>query len=93
MVYFVDDVNSSDETKVALVDRDGKEKPLPFPPTRYSEPRISPDGKQAAVVSDDEQDNGFLSVYELSQNHSPAPTHISECGSSRVDTRWPVPHF
>jgi dipeptidyl aminopeptidase/acylaminoacyl peptidase len=67
MVYFVDDVNSSDETKVALVDRDGKEKPLPFPPTRYSEPRISPDGKQAAVVSDDEQDNGFLSVYELSQ--------------------------
>jgi Tol biopolymer transport system component len=67
MVYFVGSVNSSDETKVALVARDGKEKPLPFPPTRYSEPRISPDGKQAAVVSDDEQGNGFLSVYELSQ--------------------------
>jgi serine/threonine protein kinase len=66
MVYFVGNV-ATDETKVALVGRDGKEKSLPLPTARYSEPRISPDGKQAAVVSDDDQNNPFLSVYELSQ--------------------------
>jgi len=67
MVYFVGNAFATDETKVALVGRDGKEKSLPLPAGRYSEPRISPDGKQAAVVSDDGQNNPFLSVYELSQ--------------------------
>src|SRR5262245_30349248 len=67
MVYFVGNAFAADETKVALVGRDGKEKSLPLPAARYSDPRISPDGKQAAVVSDDEQNNPFLSVYELSQ--------------------------
>jgi dipeptidyl aminopeptidase/acylaminoacyl peptidase len=67
MVYFAGNAFATDETKVALVGRDGKEKSLPLPAARYSEPRISPDGKQAAVVSDDDQNNPFLSVYELSQ--------------------------
>src|SRR5262245_11553537 len=67
MVYFVGNAFAADETKVALVGRDGKEKSLPLPAARYFEPRISPDGKQAAVVSEDEQNNPFLSVYELSQ--------------------------
>ena len=66
MVYFPGNTPARD-TKVALVDRDGKAKLLPLPAGRYSEPRISPDGRQAAVVSDDDQGNPFLSVYELSQ--------------------------
>jgi len=67
MVYFLSNTVASGETKVALITRDGKEKLLPFPPGRYQEPRISPDGKQAALVSEDEQGNPFLSVYDLSQ--------------------------
>ena len=67
MVYFLSTSVASGETKVALITRDGKEKLLPFPPGRYQEPRISPDGKQAALVSEDEQGNPFLSVYDLSQ--------------------------
>jgi eukaryotic-like serine/threonine-protein kinase len=63
MVYFP----PFQETKVALVDRDGKAKQLPLPAGRYYyEPRVSPDGKQAAVVSADDEGT-FVSVYELSQ--------------------------
>jgi len=65
MVYLPGNTPFQD-TKLALVDRDGKTKPLPLPSARYSEPRISPDGKQAAVLSDDDQ-GPFLSIYELSQ--------------------------
>ena len=50
---------------MALITRDGKEKLLPLPGARYVEPRISPDGKQVALVSYDEP--ARLSVYDLSQ--------------------------
>jgi len=67
MVNFVGNIPPFEETRVALVDRDGKAKPLPLPAGRYYyEPRVSPDGKQAAVVSADDQGT-FVSVYELSQ--------------------------
>jgi len=67
MVYFVGNTSPFQETKVALVDRDGKAKPLPLPAGRYySEPRVSPDGKQAAVMSADDQGTS-VSLYELSQ--------------------------
>jgi serine/threonine protein kinase/Tol biopolymer transport system component len=67
MVYFVGNTSPYLDTKVALVDRNGKAKPLPLPAERYYyEPRVSPDGKQAAVMSIDDQ-GSLLSVYELSQ--------------------------
>lgn len=67
MVYFTGNTSTLPETKVALVDRDGKAKPLPLPGGRYySEPRISPDGKQAAVMTGDDQET-LVSVWDLSQ--------------------------
>jgi serine/threonine-protein kinase len=67
MIYFTDNTSAARETKVALADRDGKAKPLPLPTGRfYWEPRVSPDGKQAAVMSADDEGT-FVSVYELSQ--------------------------
>ena len=55
------------ENKVALVTRDGKETPVALPAGRYSEPRLSPDGKQVAIVTEDEQGTPFVSIYDLSQ--------------------------
>jgi len=40
---------SSSDTLLALIDRAGNKKPLPLMPGKYSVPRISPNGKQAAI--------------------------------------------
>jgi serine/threonine-protein kinase len=37
------------------VDRDGKEEPLPIAPRSFSKPRLSPNGRQVAVVVDNRQ--------------------------------------
>jgi serine/threonine-protein kinase len=37
------------------IDRDGKEEPLPTPLRSFSKPRLSPDGRQLAVVVDNRQ--------------------------------------
>src|SRR4030095_2894943 len=55
------------ETKVAFVTRDGKQELLPLPAGGYSEPRISPDSKQLAVLANGDQGEAFLSLYDLSQ--------------------------
>jgi eukaryotic-like serine/threonine-protein kinase len=49
---------------VALASRDGKLQPLDLPAQPYAFPRISPDGKQLAVQSDDGKD-AFVLIYVL----------------------------
>jgi serine/threonine-protein kinase len=67
MVYLAGTGAIGLETKVAFVTRDGKETPLSLPVGRYSEPRISPDGKQVAVVREEEVGAQFIAIYDLSQ--------------------------
>jgi serine/threonine protein kinase len=51
---------------LALVDRNGKREVLGLPPGSYKYPRLSPDGKQLAVVTDD--GGGTIWIYEMSGN-------------------------
>jgi Tol biopolymer transport system component len=44
---------AGDELTVVLASRDGTVEQLPLPPRAYSQPRLSPDGKQLALVVDD----------------------------------------
>src|SRR5262249_3323938 len=67
MVHFVGDAVFNPGTKVGFVNLGGEKKMLPLPPGLYREPRISPDGKQAALLAVDEQGNQLLNVYDLSQ--------------------------
>src|SRR5215471_6178734 len=67
MVHFAGNAVGNPETKVAFVNLGGEKKMLPLPPSLYREPRISPDGKQAALLAEDEQGNQVLNVYDLSQ--------------------------
>jgi serine/threonine-protein kinase len=54
------------ERKLIWVDRSGKAKELPLPAGVYLEPRISPDGKQIAVLKTDDRGNSSLWMYEVS---------------------------
>jgi serine/threonine-protein kinase len=54
---------------LALVDRNGVRKSLPVPPANYFSPRISPNGKQLAVSTDDGKE-AAVSVYDLSGSTS-----------------------
>jgi serine/threonine-protein kinase len=54
------------EMKLAWVGRSGKANELPLPAGTYLEPRISPDGKQIAILKVDDQGNSSLWVYEVS---------------------------
>src|SRR5262249_16629014 len=56
---------SSGNVLLALVERAGTKKPLPIMPGKYSIPRISPDGKQAAIEVDDGKEV-FIAIYDLS---------------------------
>jgi serine/threonine-protein kinase len=56
---------SSSDTLLALIDRAGTPKPLPLMPGKYSAPRISPDGTQAAIEVDDGKEV-FIGIYNLS---------------------------
>jgi len=49
---------------LALVDRTGARKPIPVPPAPYFQPRISPNGKQFVVGTDDGKD-AIVWVYDL----------------------------
>jgi serine/threonine-protein kinase len=53
-------------TRLAWVDRSGKQKQLALPPGLYVEPRISPDGRQIAVVNSSDPYNSSLWVYDVS---------------------------
>jgi len=55
----------SSDALLALIDRAGSKKPLPLMPGKYSVPRISPDGKQAAIEVDDGKEV-FIGIYNIS---------------------------
>src|SRR5262245_41993660 len=55
---------SSLSRRLIVMDRSGSVTPLPLPSGPYSHPRVSRDGKHAAVAIDDGQ-NAYVSVFEL----------------------------
>jgi serine/threonine-protein kinase len=50
--------------ELVLIDRSGKAEPLPLPPQPYQHPRISPDGRQLAVSTDDGKES-VVWIYDL----------------------------
>jgi serine/threonine-protein kinase len=67
MIYLVSGPGGLQQgTRLAWVDRAGKEKQLALPPGFYREPRVSPDGRQIAVLNADRRDNISLWVYDVS---------------------------
>jgi hypothetical protein len=54
---------------LALIDRAGTKKPFPLMPGKYSSPRFSPDGKQAAIEVDDGKEV-FIGIYNLSETQA-----------------------
>ena len=66
-LVFVPGRGSAREFAMALVDRDGVIEPLNVPSALYRHPRVSPDGTQVAVYSDDDDnERSFVWVYDLS---------------------------
>ena len=70
LVYVVGTGLAPVKSVLALVDRDGMaERRLNVPPANYRSPRVSPDGSQVAVYSDnDDNERSFVWVYDLSGN-------------------------
>jgi Tol biopolymer transport system component len=67
LVYLVDnDLIGVPRTKITLIDQLGREKPLGIPPGRYFEPRVSPNGKQIAFLSVDDQARSGIWIYDVS---------------------------
>jgi len=61
--------NASGARTLAFVDRNGSRTPIPLPPANYFSPRISPNGKQLAVSTDDGKE-AAVSVYDLAGSTS-----------------------
>jgi serine/threonine protein kinase len=61
--------------RLFLVDEKGMRQALPIPPGRYREPRLSPNGKQAAWVALDESGKGTIWIYDVGGNT--APRHLT----------------
>ena len=71
LVYVVGTGLGPVKSVLALVDRDGVAERLNVPPANYRSPRVSPDGSQVAVYSDDDDnERSFLWVYDLSGDTS-----------------------
>jgi serine/threonine-protein kinase len=64
LVHVVANNVASPQAKLVLVDRRGAQKPLSVQAARYADPRISPDGKQLAVTTND--DNASIWIDDLS---------------------------
>ncbi len=64
-MFYIPGGGRSSQQALVLMDHEGKVQPLPLPPNAYSSPRISPDGKQLAVATDDGKD-AIVWVYNLS---------------------------
>ncbi len=56
---------TGDARSLVLTERTGARKPLPLPPGPYRHPRVSRDGKHAAVETDDGRE-AYVSIYDLS---------------------------
>jgi eukaryotic-like serine/threonine-protein kinase len=66
LVYFPGPaVASSTQVEVVLADRKGAFEKLKLPPGSYATPRVSPDGRQVAFVTNDGKED-MISVYDLS---------------------------
>jgi serine/threonine-protein kinase len=62
----------SSDALLVLIDQAGTKKPLQLMPGKYSNPRISPDGTQAAIQVDDGKDV-FIAIYNLSGTQAMRP--------------------
>ena len=56
---------SAGQYDLALIDRTGAVQPLKLPPAQYEHPRLSPDGRQIAVGSDDGKEE-IVWIYDVS---------------------------
>ena len=56
---------STTDRSLVLTTRNGMRTPLPLPPASYRHPRVSHDGKHAAVGIDDGRE-AYISIYDLS---------------------------
>jgi len=70
LVYIPEPPSAIRERRIGIVDQNGRTTFLNLPVGQYQTPRISPDGKQLAVVTDDGAD-AFISIYPLSETASP----------------------
>jgi serine/threonine-protein kinase len=84
MVYFPADVARTGETTIALVDRAGARKPLNIPPGHYSQLRISPNGKQLALHTENGNDR-VVWIYDLAET---APLRRLTFGGSNHRATW-----
>ena len=67
LVYVVGTGSAAGLQGLALIDRDGVAQGLNVPPADYRRPRVSPDGTQVVVTSeDDNRTRTFIWVYDLS---------------------------
>jgi serine/threonine protein kinase len=72
-LIYVPSTNKTSQSTLALVDRDGKAKPLALPPGGYAHPRISPSGRQIAFHTvdaktgqpDERADQANIWIYDL----------------------------
>jgi serine/threonine-protein kinase len=69
LAYVPGSSSSLTDALLVLIDRAGNKKPLPVMPGKYSVPRVSPDGKQAAIEVDDRKEV-FIAIYDLSGTQS-----------------------
>jgi Tol biopolymer transport system component len=66
LVYFPGPaVTSLSQSELLLVDRKGTIEKLKLPPASYTTPRVSPDGRQVALATNDGKED-MISVYDLS---------------------------
>jgi serine/threonine-protein kinase len=77
---------SSSDTLLALIDQAGIKKPLQLMPGKYSVPRISPDGKQAAIQVDDGKEV-FIGIYNLSGTQAMRPLTFGGHNTNPLWTR------
>jgi serine/threonine-protein kinase len=61
---------SPPQRTLSLAERDGTLKSLGLPPQAYRHPRVSPDGSQLAVETDDGRD-AIISIYDLTRGGPP----------------------
>jgi len=65
-LLYVPASDSKAENTLAIVDRDGRARPLPLPPADYGDPRVSPNGRQIAFHTNEEKtEQQNVWVYDL----------------------------
>jgi len=65
LIYLTGSAIQDQGRTLVLTDRNGAVTPLRVPPAMYSQPRVSPDGKQIAVNIEDGQE-AYISIYDVS---------------------------